>query len=93
MPLIAYIIAALGIIACIGLLSSTLMLKHAERQLKENQKKLIELYKDYIVFLKIYRNILIKVNQGRPLSDNDLKWCEHFANEHQPYIERERKII
>jgi len=89
MPLIAYIIAALGITACVGLILSTLTLKHAELQLKKNEKKLIELYKDYIVFLKIYRNVLIKVKQGRPLDDNDLKWCEHFANEHQPYIEKE----
>lgn len=81
-PYAGYIIMFFAIVLMICMILFSLMLKHAQRRLKKNEKKLIQLYKEYIVFLRIYRNILLKTKQGRPLDYNDLEWCRVFAEKH-----------
>jgi hypothetical protein len=56
-------IIAIGVLAVIMFAVGTLMLKNAERRLVLNRKELASTLRDYVILLKIYRNILKERNR------------------------------
>ncbi len=68
-------IGALGIAAVAVFVLGTLMLKHAEKKLEENNRQLLSTLKQYSIVLRIYRDVLkIMKDKGMDISNCDTLW-------------------
>ena len=58
-------IVVLGILAVVSFTIGTLMLKHAQMKLRQNQRELVSTLQKYIVVLSAYRDLLKLIKYGK----------------------------